>query len=211
MPEFDQTERTRLRLYSDLGTYDQEAIYATIDEIPMCTVSVIIDDHPYAQPTVHWRDGNKVFVHGAVKNKMVHAIRSGAKACISFAHFDGYILPRSGFNHAVLYRSATLFSAGRFIEDAAEKELRLKQFIEHIQPGRWETIRPPTPNELTQTGIIEFEIKEVSGKSIPPEIVPALMPGGAAEDPADAEFSPWTGVLPYVLQADEPEEHKGTP
>ena len=160
---YDQTERTRLRLYHDLGTFERDAILAIIDEAPMCSVSVVVDGGPYIQPTVHWRDGDKLFVHGAVKNKMVNAVRNGADACISFAHFDGFILPRSGFNHAVLYRSATLFSIGRFLEDPDEKELRLRQFVEHIQPGRWETIRPPTSNELTQTGIIEFEINEISG------------------------------------------------
>ncbi len=205
MAEFEQTERTRLRLYHDLGTFEKKDIYAIVDEMPMCHVSVVIDDHPYIQATVHWRDGDKVFVHGAVKNKMVHAIRNGANACISFAHFDGFILPRSGFNHAVLYRSATLFSPGRFIEDPAEKLQRLEQFIEHIQPGRWDTIRPPTDNELAQTGIIEFALKEVSGKAIPPELVPAIMPGGEMEDPADADYHPWTGVLPYALVAGEPE------
>ncbi|MEM9622440.1 MAG: pyridoxamine 5'-phosphate oxidase family protein [Pseudomonadota bacterium] len=210
MSEFEQTERTRLRLYHELGVFDKEAIYAIIDEMPMCHVSVVIDDYPYIQPTIHWRDGDKVFVHGAVKNKMVNAIRKGAKACLSFAHFEGFILPRSGFNHAVLYRSATLFSAGRFVEDTQEKELRLKQFIEHIQPGRWDTIRQPSENELAQTGIIEFAIKEVSGKSIPAELVPGLMPGGELEDPADADYHPWTGTLPYTLVAGEPVEYPGT-
>ena len=209
MSEFEQTDRTRLRLYHDLGTFDRDAIFAIIDEIPMCSVSVIIDDYPYVQPTVHWRDGDKLFVHGAVKNKMVNAIRHGSKACISFAHFDGFILPRSGFNHAVLYRSATVFSEGRFIEDPNEKELRLKQFIEHIQPGRWDTIRQPTENELAQTGIIEFEIKEVSGKSIPTELVPEIMPGGALEDAEDANYHPWTGTLPYRLIAGEMQEYPG--
>lgn len=211
MAEFEQTERTRLRLYHELGTFDKEAIYSIIDEIPMCHVSVVIDDDPYIQATVHWRDGDKVFVHGAVKNKMVNAIRNGARSCISFSHFDGFILPRSGFNHAVLYRSATLFSAGRFIEDASEKENRLRQFIEHIQPGRWDTIRQPTQNELAQTGIIEFELKEISGKSIPSEILPGIMPGGELEDPADADYHPWTGVLPYALIAGDPEEFAGNP
>ena len=209
MSQFEQTERTRLRLYHELGTFDRDELLAIIDEIPMCSVSVVIDNYPYIQPTVHWREGDKVFVHGAVKNKMVNAIRNGAPSCISFAHFDGFILPRSGFNHAVIYRSATLFSTGRFIEDPAEKELRLKQFIEHIQPGRWETIRQPTEKELAQTGIIEFELKEISGKSIPRELVPELMPGGSAEDPADADYQPWTGILPYALVAEEPVEMLG--
>ena len=121
MSEYPQTDRTRLRLYEDLGTFDKEAIHSIIDETPLCHISVIIDDAPYIQPTTHWRDGDRVFAHGAVKNKMVNAIRNGASACLSFSEFGGFILPRSGFNHAVLYRSATAFSTGRFIEDPEEK------------------------------------------------------------------------------------------
>ena len=204
MAEFEQTERTRLRLYSELGTYDKQAIFAIIDAAPMCHVSVVIDGEPYIQPTVHWRDGEFVYVHGAVKNKLVNAVRKGARACLAFSHFDGFILPRSGFNHAVLYRSAIAFSAGRFIDEPQEKNRRLEQFVEHIQPGRWQTIRPPSAKELPQTGVIEFELNEVSGKSIPQALVPELMPGGSLEAPEDADYDPWTGYIPYALVAGEP-------
>ena len=151
MAEFEPTERTRLRLYRELGTYDKQAIYDIIDSTPMCHVSVVIDAEPYVQPTVHWRDGDHVYVHGAVKNKMINAVRRGARACLAFSHFDGYVLPRSGFNHAVLYRSALAFATGRFIDDAQEKTAQLRRFIEGVQPGRWDTIRQPSAKELPQT------------------------------------------------------------
>ena len=115
MSDSAPTERTRLRLYHDLGFFDRDAINAVIDEAPVCQVSVVVDDAPYIQTTVHWRDSDRLYVHGAVKNKMVNALRQGAVACINVSHFDGYILPRSGFNHAVLYRSVIAFSKGRFL------------------------------------------------------------------------------------------------
>ena len=35
MSQFEQTERTRLRLYHELGTFDRDEILAIIDEIPI--------------------------------------------------------------------------------------------------------------------------------------------------------------------------------
>ena len=135
---------------------------------------------------------------------MINATRKGAEACLSFSHFDGYLLPRSGFNHAVLYRSVIAYSRGLFVEDLDEKREKLRLFMERIQPGRWEGIRQPSQEELKQTGIVEFELAEVSAKSIPREMAPMLMPGGEMEDPADADYNPWTGIIPYELTAGEP-------
>jgi len=204
MSDYIQTDRTRLRLYHELGSYDRDFIHNIIDEAPMCHLSAVVDGSPYIQGTVHWRDGEKVMVHGAVKNKMINAIRKGAEACLSFSHFDGYLLPRSGFNHAVLYRSVIAYAMGRFVEDLDEKREMLRLFLENIQPGRWDQIRQPSLDELKQTGIVEFQLGEVSAKSIPREMAPLLMPGGEMEDPADADYNPWTGIIPYELNAREP-------
>lgn len=204
MCDYLQTDRTRLRLYSELGSYDRDFIHNIIDEAPMCHLSAVVDNSPYIQATVHWREGERILVHGAVKNKMINAIRNGAEACLSFSHFDGYLLPRSGFNHAVLYRSVIAYSKGRFVEDLEEKNELLRLFVENIEPGRWDVIRQPSTEELKQTGIVEFHLEEVSAKSIPQEMAPLLMPGGEMEDPADADYQPWTGVIPHTLVAGEP-------
>ncbi len=204
MSDYVQTDRTRLRLYHELGSYDRDFIHNIIDDAPMCHLSAVVDGSPYIQATVHWRDGEKVMVHGAVKNKMINAIRKGAEACLSFSHFDGYLLPRSGFNHAVLYRSVIAYAMGRFVEDLDEKREMLRLFLENIQPGRWDEIRQPSLDELKQTGIVEFQLGEVSAKSIPREMAPLLMPGGEMEDPADADYNPWTGIIPYELNACKP-------
>lgn len=199
MSEYSPTERTRLRLYQDFGSYDTDMIHQIIDQAHFCHVSTIVNGTPYIQVTRHWRHENNVYMHGAVKNKIVHSIRNGAEACVSFCHFDGYILPRSAFNHAVLYRSVTLFSQGRFVDDLDEKLVLLEQSVEAVQPGRWATIRQPTIEELKMTGVIEFPISEVSAKALTREAAPLILPGGELEDPADADVSPWTGIIPYAL------------
>lgn len=204
MSEFEETRRTHLRRYRDFGSYDKATIYSIVDSAPMCHISTIIDDAPYVQATVHWRDGDKVYAHGAVENKMVKAVRAGAEACLSFTHFDGYVLTRSAINHAVLYRSVVAFSQGRFVDDLEEKNALLEAFIESVHPGRWETVRHPTKDELKRTGVVEFELKEVSAKILPREITPLVFPGGEMEAEEDATVSPWTGIVPYRLVPDDP-------
>ncbi len=206
MSEFEQTKRTRLRRYPDFGSYDKATVYSIIDDAPLCHISTVVDETPYIQATIHWRDGDKVYAHGAMKNKMVQAIRAGAKACLSFTHFDGYLLTRSAINHAVLYRSVIAFSQGRFIDDLAERNSQLEAFMERVHPGRWETIRHPTEDELKRTGVVEFELTEVSAKILPKEITPLVSPGGEMEAAEDATVSPWTGIIPYRLVADDPIE-----
>jgi uncharacterized protein len=199
--EYIETRRTHLRLNAELGSYDKKVVHAIIDEAAMCHVSAVVDGTPYIQATVHWREGESVYIHGAVKNKMIKAISQGSQACLAFSHFDGYLLPRSGFNHAVLYRSVVAFTEGRIVEHPDEKRRQLKIYIESIQPGRWQHIRPPSEDELKQTGIIEFPLTEVSAKSIPLEMAALLMPGGEMEVPDDAAYNPWTGVIPYETTA----------
>lgn len=204
MCKFIPTDRTRVRLHNEFGNYDRDTVYAIIDDAPICHISTVIDGTPYLQATAHWRIDDKIYMHGAVKNKMVKALTKGAEACLAFTHFDGYALARSAYNHAVIYRSVIAFSKGRFVEDLEEKNSILEAFIESVQPDRWKTVRQPTTEELKMTGVVEFELKEVSAKILPQEITPVIFPGGEAEAPEDADYSPWTGVLPYKMVKEAP-------
>jgi nitroimidazol reductase NimA-like FMN-containing flavoprotein (pyridoxamine 5'-phosphate oxidase superfamily) len=199
MTDYEPTERTRLRLYKDFGSYDRQKIYDIIDTAPFCQISAVVDDAPYIQATRHWRVGNNVYMHGAVKNKLINALRKGAEACLCFSHFDGYVLTRSAFTHAVLYRSVVAFCRGRFVEDMDEKLRFLRDSIESVQPGRWSQIRPPTLDELKMTGVIELPLVEVSGKMLSLDVTPLILPGGEMEVEADRAMTAWTGVIPYSL------------
>lgn len=198
---YQPTERTRLRLYKDFGTYDRQQIYSIIDTAPFCHVSAVVDGAPYIQVTKHWRVGANVYIHGAVKNKIVDVVRDGAQACLSFCLFDGYVMTRSAFNHAVLYRSVTAFSHGRFVEDLDEKRRFLRDSIESVQAGRWDTVRQPTIEELKRVGVVEFPLLEVSGKVLSIDVAPIVLPGGELEVEGDKHVNPWTGILPYELVA----------
>lgn len=198
-------ESSMLRRNATFGCYKKELIHSLIDAAPYCHVSAYVKGSPYIQVTVHWRDGERLYIHGAKKNKMINAITKGSKAALAFTHFDGYVLTRAAFNHVVSYRSVTLFGAAAEITDSVDKLKVLELFIERVSPGRWNTVRHPTDEELKQTGLLEFTIKEVSAKiMMQGDQLREVFPGGKYESPADSDFHPWTGLLPYTLVKKHP-------
>lgn len=77
--------------------------------------------------------------------------------------------------------------------------------MERISPGRWDTVRQPTQEELKMTGVLEFTIEDVSAKILlQGRQLLSVFPGGEHEADADAGFSPWTGIYPYRLVKGEP-------
>ncbi len=200
MSDHRKTPYSTVNRNPQAGAYDKSTIHALINSSPFCHVSAQVQKRPYIQATVHWREDDRLYVHGAPKNKMVRAIANGAEAALAFTHFDGYVLARSAFNHAVSYRSVTLFSRGSLVVDLVEKRRILGLFIERISPGRWRFVRQPTENELKMTGVLEFPIEEVSAKLLlQMKQLPDVMPGGKYEIEADQDYSPWTGIHPFEL------------
>ena len=204
MLDLQKNKRTRLRFSPHLGDYDQATAYQIIDSTPFCHVSALVNGQAYSQATVHWRNNNCVYMHGAVKNQIIQSIASGEPACLSFMHFDGYVMAASAINHAVLYRSVIAYSAGRLITDLEQKEQLLKSYIESIEAGRWEKIRQPSDKELKMTGLVEFDLDTLSIKCITKEDALSYLPGGEYDDPRDSAARAWTGVIPIQLRASQP-------
>ena len=205
MCEYVATDSSKVHRNSDFASYNKEVVWNLIDGAPYCHVSATVNGRPYIQPTVHWREDEKLYIHGALKNKMIKAIVKGAEAAIAFTHFDAYIMTASAINHGVSYRSATMFAKGRGILDLDEKERALRLFIERLSPGRWATIRPPTQDELKMTGVVEFPIQEVSAKiMMQGDQVLWVLPGGKYEIAEDKDINAWTGVYPYTLMRKDP-------
>ncbi len=116
--------------------------------------------------------------------------------CLTVSLIDGYVLARSAFNHSVNYRSAMVFGTARTVEDDGEKLEALRRFTDGLFPGRWDTLRPMTPQELKATSVLWMDVDEATAKAR------AAPPG----DPEDAGVPVWAGVLPMrtALAAPEP-------
>jgi hypothetical protein len=92
------------------------------------------------------------------------------------------------------YRSATVLgTAAPVAPDSVLAAVRV--LTEHLMPGRWEELRPPTRKELAATSVVALPLDEWSVK----------VSDGPPEDPAEDLAEPvWAGVLPLRLAAGAP-------
>lgn len=193
--DYPTTERSRVRRLHQRGSHARADVHAILDAAPLCHVGYVIDGAPYVTPTLHWREGERVYWHGSAASRFLRKV-DGRPVCLTVSLMDGYVLARSAFNHSVNYRSAMVFGTARAVEDDDEKSEALRRFTDGLFPGRWETLRPMTPQELKATSVLWMDIDEATAK------VRAAPPG----DPEDADVPVWAGVLPMrtTLAAPEP-------
>lgn len=185
MAQFPVTERSRVRRMHDRASHEHAAVHAVLDASPLCHVGYVIDGHPYVTPTLHWREGNRVFWHGSSASRFLRKV-DGQRVCLTVSLMDGYVMARSAYNHSVNYRSAMVFGQAHRITDPAEAEAALKVMVEGLFPGRWDALRPMDPQELKATTVLWMDIEEASAKDR----------DGPPGDDDEAEFPVWSGVIP---------------
>jgi hypothetical protein len=93
------------------------------------------------------------------------------------------------------YRSVIAFGRALRIQERARKIHALRAISEHLIPGRWNDVRPPTDKELKATGVLEFSIEEASAK---------IRTGPPLDDDEDLSLPVWAGILPLGLEAKTP-------
>lgn len=184
------SDRSRLRRLYERGSYDDETVYGLLDALPLAHVGYVLDGAPVVTPTFQWREGNHVYWHGSSASRMLRK-SEGTEVCLTASALDGFVLARSGFHHSVNYRSVTLFGTAQKVEDAEAKEARLKAFVDGLFPGRWETLRQLTGQELKATTLLTMPIDEASAK---------VRTGGPVDDEEDYALPIWAGVIPMVQQ-----------
>jgi nitroimidazol reductase NimA-like FMN-containing flavoprotein (pyridoxamine 5'-phosphate oxidase superfamily) len=181
------TERTRVKRGLKRAAYDQETIYDILDSAYICHIGGVVDGYPVVQPNIHWRMGDKLYIHGSIKNGLISAILAQKKVCITVSLFDGIVLARSAFNHSINYRSVMLFGEPTLVEDEVSKMEILDALLEKFKEGRSKEARSANKTELKATAVVEISIQEVSAK---------IRSGGPEDDAADMNHPVWAGVIP---------------
>jgi nitroimidazol reductase NimA-like FMN-containing flavoprotein (pyridoxamine 5'-phosphate oxidase superfamily) len=190
------TSRTRVRRSPKRGVYDREAIDAILDEALIAHLAFVDDGQPYAVPTIHARVGDEVLVHGSSASRALRTLAAGAPVCLTVTLLDGLVLARSAFHHSMNYRSVVLLGSARLLEGTDEKAAALEAFTEKLAPGRWDSIRWPTRQELKGTKVLALPIDECSAK---------VRSGPPIDDDEDYALDAWAGVVPLALTAGAPE------
>ncbi|MCB1378524.1 MAG: pyridoxamine 5'-phosphate oxidase family protein [Alphaproteobacteria bacterium] len=186
--------RTRIKRLNKRAKYDAETVHAILDAMPICSVGYVFDGSPYVTPTLQWREGDHIYWHGSSASRMLEACED-AEVCVTVSIIDGFVMARSAFNHSCNYRSVMVFGRARKVSDPAEKEQRLRHFTNRLWPGRWDTLRPATPQELKATSVLSLQLNETSAK---------VRTGPPGDDEEDYALPLWAGVIPVSMQVHPP-------
>ena len=159
------SERVRLRRRRDRGSHDRAVIDAILDEALIAHLGFTdAAGHPVVIATLHARRGDTVYLHGSAASRTMRTLAAGAPACLTVSLLDGLVLARSAMHHSANYRSVMLFGQARSVRQHDHKLAAFEAIVEHIVPGRWADVRPPSESELKATTVLALAIEEASAK-----------------------------------------------
>lgn len=195
MESIQPTPRTKVVRHRERGRYEPETIHAILDEALICHVGYTLDAQPYVLPTTHARIGDRLYLHGAIANRMLKTLKTGIPVCVTVTLLDGLVLARSAMHHSMNYRSALILGVAREVSDEYEKLAALDALVNHVVAGRAAGIRAPNALELRTTTVLRLQIAEASAK---------VREGPPIDDEADYSLGCWAGVLPLELRPGAP-------
>jgi len=187
--------RTTVNRYRHLAHYDRPTIDAILDAMPVAHIAYLHEGQPIVTPTLQWREGDRVYWHGANNGRMMRATE-GADVCLTVSILDGLVLARSAFNFNVNHRSVMVFGKAEAVTDREEKVRLLTRLINSFAPDQWDKLRPATAPEINATAILSLKIEEASAK---------LRSGPPEDNEGDYAHPVWAGVLPIRLTVGAPE------
>jgi RimJ/RimL family protein N-acetyltransferase/nitroimidazol reductase NimA-like FMN-containing flavoprotein (pyridoxamine 5'-phosphate oxidase superfamily) len=185
---YPQTERTTSIRARDRMSYDRDLAHAILDEGYDCSVGLVVDGAPRVLPTLHVRIGDTLYLHGSSGGRFGLSARGDdVRLCVSVTLLDALVYARSQFAHSANYRSVIVHGNARLVTDPAEKSAAMTALVDKIGAGRSADSRPPTRQELAQTGVLALPLIEVSVRS---------RTNGVGDDEEDLPLPHWAGVLP---------------
>jgi nitroimidazol reductase NimA-like FMN-containing flavoprotein (pyridoxamine 5'-phosphate oxidase superfamily) len=185
-------DRTRVRRLPELAVTDRGALDALLDEALVAHVGISGEGGPAVLPMACARDGDLLLVHGSTGSRLMRALADGAASCTTVTLVDGAVYARSAFNSSMRYRTAMVFGSYRPV---ADRLAALRVLTEHLLPGRWDDLRPPTDKELAATLILCVPLNEWSMK---------VSDGWPEDDDGDLDAPVWAGVVPCRTTWDAP-------
>ena len=189
------TQRSQIRRLPQRGEYECQVIYQILDEGLVCHVGFAVDGQPFVIPTAYARVGDQLYIHGSPASRMLRSLQDGIEVCVTVTLLDGLVLARSAFHHSMNYRSVVIFGTATTVQDTDQKLEALRAFTEHVVPGRWAEVRPPSRQELQGTLVLSLPLTEASAK---------VRTGPPLDDEADYSLPVWAGVVPIQLLAAAP-------
>ena len=132
---FEISPTNRVRQLSEKAQYDEASVHAILDAGLVAQVAFIQEGKPVVVPMIYGRDGNRLYLHGARKARVIRMLEAGPSVCLNVTLLDGIVYARSLFNSSMNYRSVTVHGTATLIE-GDERVHALSVISEHVMPGR---------------------------------------------------------------------------
>jgi nitroimidazol reductase NimA-like FMN-containing flavoprotein (pyridoxamine 5'-phosphate oxidase superfamily) len=195
--QLSPTARTTVNRGRQRARSDRQALHEVLDAALVCHLGVVVDGLPLVLPTAFGvdldgpDDGGTLYLHGSVAARSLRAAPE-QDICVSVTVLDGLVLARSAFHHSMNYRSAVVVGRPRIVDEPGEVLHALNLIVDHVVPGRAQTLRPHTRKELAATAVLALGLAEASVK---------IRAGDPVDDETDVVAGGWAGVLPLRLVA----------
>ncbi|MCH7488717.1 MAG: pyridoxamine 5'-phosphate oxidase family protein [Chloroflexi bacterium] len=189
-----RTERTTAKRHPERSTHEFATIARILDEGIYCHIGFSIDTQPFVVPTAYGREGRALYIHGSAASRALRSLSEGLPLCLTVTLFDGLVLARSAFSQSINYRSVMILGVAHVVADD-DKARALRVITEHVVPGRWADVRPPSSQELEATTVLKLDINEASAK---------IRSGPPIDDEEDHTLPCWAGELPFTLEVQSP-------
>ncbi|MRH86934.1 pyridoxamine 5'-phosphate oxidase family protein [Nocardia sp. SYP-A9097] len=189
------TPRSALTRSKERGATDRVELDAVLDAGLLCHLGVILGGSPVVIPTTYGREGDTLYLHGSTGAGNLRAAMTG-DVSVAVTHLDGIVYARSAMHFSMNYRSAVIHARPMELTDPDERMRALRVIVEHVAPGSWDTVRPPSKKEMAATTVLALDLTEASVK---------LRTGGPRDDESDITTGgTWAGVLPLRQIWDTP-------
>ena len=187
-------DRVRLRRNARRGSYDSEVIRGILDANRVCHVAYVEQGEPRIIPTLYFREGDHVYLHGNRQSALLRHLAGGGQAALSVMSVEGIVVARSGFHCSMNYHSVVLYGCGEEAPSAQQARL-LERFVEALIPGHLQHVRGATDQELAATLVVRLPVDEASAK---------IRTGDPLDDASDLNADVWAGVIPLRVVPGQP-------
>jgi len=195
LPAPGSSERTRVRRIPEKAVTDRGVLHAVLDAGLVAHVGIVDETgQPFVVPVGYARDGDRLLIHGSTGSRLFRLLAQGAPACVTVTLLDGLVLARSAFESSMNYRGVMALGSCTVL-DGDERDRALRLISDHLLPGRWDDIRPPTRKELAATLVLAMPLDEASVK---------VSDKAPEDDPQDVDRPVWGGRVPIREVFGEP-------
>lgn len=87
---YKPTKKTKVKRLFKRAAYDKETVHAILDAALLCHVGYVIDGQPFVTPTIHWREGERLYWHGSAASQALRVQKTGVPVCVTVSMLDGH-------------------------------------------------------------------------------------------------------------------------